>query len=64
MSEFKHLKYLDVRGNHIQTVGDELIELINKKNLHNFINKLDVSDDLKKELKKVSPHNYIGILKK
>ena len=39
-------------------------KLINKKNLHNFINKLDVSDDLKKELKKVSPHNYIGILKK
>ena len=39
-------------------------KVINKKNLHNFINKLDVSDDLKKELKKVSPHNYIGILKK
>ena len=38
-------------------------KIIDKRNLHNFINKLDISDDLKNKLKKVSPHNYIGILK-
>ena len=42
MSEFKHLKYLDVRGNHIQTVGDELIELINKKNVESYFAGNDV----------------------
>ena len=36
---------------------------INKKNLHSFINKLDISEELKVELKKISPYNYIGILK-
>ncbi|MFL2629234.1 MAG: adenylosuccinate lyase [Flavobacteriaceae bacterium] len=36
---------------------------INKKNLHSFINKLDISEELKIELKKISPYNYIGILK-
>ena len=31
--------------------------------LHAFINKLNISEDLKIELKKISPYNYIGILK-
>ena len=38
-------------------------KIIDKRNLHDFINRLDISDDLKNKLKKVSPHNYIGILK-
>ena len=38
-------------------------KIINKKNLHSFINKLNISEDLKIELKKISPYNYIGILK-
>jgi adenylosuccinate lyase len=38
-------------------------KIINKKNLHAFINKLNISEDLKIELKKISPYNYIGILK-
>ena len=38
-------------------------KIINKKNLHSFINKLDISKDVKIELKKISPYNYIGILK-
>ena len=38
-------------------------KIINKKNLHEFINKLNISEDLKIELKKISPYNYIGILK-
>ena len=38
-------------------------KIIDKKNLHSFINKLDISQNLKNELKKISPFNYIGILK-
>src|SRR5687768_2316039 len=34
---------------------------ITKKTLHQFINKLDVSAAVKKELKTVTPHNYTGI---
>jgi adenylosuccinate lyase len=34
---------------------------ITKKTLHQFINKLDVSAAVKKELKNVTPHNYTGI---
>lgn len=36
-------------------------EGINKKTLHQFINKLNVSAALKSELKKITPHNYTGI---
>ena len=36
---------------------------INKKVIHQFIDKLKVSDSLKKELKQISPHNYTGIEK-
>ncbi|MEO5945854.1 MAG: adenylosuccinate lyase [Chitinophagaceae bacterium] len=34
---------------------------IDKKVIHQFIDKLKVADTLKKELKKISPHNYTGI---
>ena len=34
---------------------------INKKTLHQFIDKLKVPDATKKELKKITPHNYTGI---
>ena len=42
MSEFKHLKYLDVRDNDIQTVDDELIELIKKNNIESYFAGNDV----------------------
>ena len=34
---------------------------INKKTFINFIEKLEISDEAKKELKKISPFNYTGI---
>jgi adenylosuccinate lyase len=34
---------------------------INKKKLHQFIDKLEVTATIKKELKKITPHNYTGI---
>ena len=34
---------------------------IDKKAIHGFIDKLDVSAGLKKELKAITPHNYTGI---
>jgi adenylosuccinate lyase len=34
---------------------------INKKTLHQFIDKLQVSAAIKKELKAITPHNYTGI---
>ncbi len=34
---------------------------IDKKIIHQFIDKLKVADSLKKELKKISPHNYTGM---
>lgn len=33
---------------------------IDKKSIHVFIDGLKIADDLKKELKKISPHNYTG----
>lgn len=36
-------------------------EGITQKTLHQFIDKLKISATLKKELKKISPHNYIGM---
>jgi adenylosuccinate lyase len=35
---------------------------INKKSIHQFIDDLKISDELKKELKKISPHNYTGMV--
>ena len=34
---------------------------INKENIHQFIDKLNVSAKVKKELKKITPFNYTGI---
>lgn len=34
---------------------------INKTSIHKFIDKLDVKDSVKKELKKITPQNYTGI---
>jgi adenylosuccinate lyase len=34
---------------------------INKKTLHQFIDKLKISATVKKELKSITPHNYVGI---
>lgn len=34
---------------------------IDKKSIHNFIDSLKISGDIKKELKKITPHNYTGI---
>ena len=39
-------------------------EQISQKSLHRFIDKLKVSSSVKKELKKISPHNYLGVVKK
>ncbi len=35
---------------------------IDKKAIHEFISKLKVSATLKKELKAITPHNYVGVL--
>ncbi|MFD2203455.1 adenylosuccinate lyase [Shivajiella indica] len=37
-------------------------EKITESSIKNFIEKLDISNDLKEELKKISPFNYTGIL--
>ena len=34
---------------------------IDKKLIHNFIDNLKISDSIKKELKRITPHNYTGI---
>jgi len=34
---------------------------IDKKAIHQFIDTLKVPDNLRKELKKITPHNYTGI---
>jgi len=36
-------------------------EVINQKSIHNFIDNLDVSDNVKAELKQITPQNYTGI---
>ena len=36
-------------------------EKITEKSMRNFINKLDVSEDLKKELNQITPFNYTGL---
>jgi adenylosuccinate lyase len=35
--------------------------LINKDSLHSFIEQLNVSEEIKKEMKLISPHNYTGV---
>ncbi len=34
---------------------------IDKKSIHNFIDSLKINGDIKKELKKITPHNYTGL---
>ncbi len=34
---------------------------ITREDIHSFIETLDISDDIKTELRKISPHNYTGI---
>jgi adenylosuccinate lyase len=34
---------------------------INKDSMHAFIDGLDVSDEIRKELKAITPHNYTGV---
>lgn len=34
---------------------------MNKESLHRFIDSLNIKDAIKKELKKISPHNYTGV---
>jgi adenylosuccinate lyase len=36
-------------------------ETITQQSIHNFIDTLDVSDQVKEELKKITPQNYTGI---
>ncbi|MDR0753826.1 MAG: adenylosuccinate lyase, partial [Prevotellaceae bacterium] len=36
-------------------------DIITEQHIKNFIDTLDISDTLKDELKKISPHNYTGI---
>jgi adenylosuccinate lyase len=37
---------------------------IDKKAIHQFIDGLKVNDEIKKELKKITPHNYTGLMPK
>ena len=37
---------------------------IDKKTIHHFIDGLKIKDDVKKELKKITPHNYTGVTAK
>ena len=48
---YEALKKL-TRGNH----------QLDKKSIHQFIDGLKINDNLKKELKKISPHNYTGMV--
>lgn len=36
-------------------------DVINQNSIHQFIDSLDVSDEIKLELKQINPHNYLGI---
>ena len=36
-------------------------QIIDEKAIHSFIEELEVDDKLKKELKKITPHNYTGV---
>lgn len=35
--------------------------LVNQETLHAFIEQLNVSEEVKKEMKGISPHNYTGV---
>lgn len=58
-----------LRREHIETPYELLKELtrgkkITQKDFEDFINKLDIKDNVKEELKKLSPNTYIGIADK
>ncbi|MDR1199186.1 MAG: adenylosuccinate lyase [Prevotellaceae bacterium] len=36
-------------------------ETVNEQHIKEFIDALDISEELKKELKRINPHNYVGI---
>ena len=36
-------------------------EIVDKNKIHNFIDELDIKEEVKIELKKITPHNYTGI---
>ena len=36
-------------------------QINDEKAIHSFIEELEVDDKLKKELKKITPHNYTGV---
>lgn len=36
-------------------------EIINKESIHRFIDELEISSEVKNELKEISPYNYLGI---
>jgi adenylosuccinate lyase len=48
---YEALKEL-TRGNH----------QVDKRSMHQFIDGLKVNDDVKKELRKITPHNYTGMV--
>jgi adenylosuccinate lyase len=35
---------------------------LDKRSIHQFIDGLKINDEVKKELKKISPHNYTGVV--
>jgi len=37
---------------------------IDKKSIHHFIENLKIDGSVKKELKKITPHNYTGVIPK
>ena len=40
----------------------EPYEALKQKSIHEFIDRLKINDEVKKELKKISPHNYTGMV--
>jgi adenylosuccinate lyase len=37
---------------------------IDKKSIHHFIDNLKIANSVKKELRKITPHNYTGVVAK
>jgi adenylosuccinate lyase len=37
---------------------------IDKKSIHHFIDNLRIANSVKKELRKITPHNYTGVVAK
>ncbi len=43
-----------------EAIQNILRKRINKEDLHNFIDSLNINDEVKKELKSITPYNYTG----